>query len=158
MRTFWPCISRIVPYGLYKQMYIVPRQRERQRLEEQRTRTAREERDEFLALTAPNANLRNIHQGKRCFILCNGPSVKRQDIRPLKDEIVISVSSGYLHPDYAEIAPAYHCVPQITYNLMTRTDIIAWFREMHERLGKATLFLNHTEAALVREENMVHRP
>ena len=86
--------------------------------------------------------------------MCNGPSVKRQDIRPLKDEIVISVSSGYLHPDYAEIAPTYHCVPQITYNLMTRTDVIAWFREMHERLGKATLFLNHTEAALVREENM----
>ncbi|MBN8993275.1 MAG: hypothetical protein J0H42_33995 [Rhizobiales bacterium] len=150
-RTF----RALLPYGLYKHMYIIPEQRERARLEEERMRPAREERARILALTARNVDLQNIHAGKRCFILCNGPSVKRQDIRPLKGEIVFSVSSGYLHPDYAEIAPAYHCVPQITYTLMTRADVIVWFREMHERLGGAvTLFLNHTERALVREENL----
>jgi hypothetical protein len=150
-RTF----RALLPYGLYKHMYIIPDQHERLRLEEERLRPAREERARILAITAPNVDLHNIHSGKRCFILCNGPSVKRQNIRPLKDEIVFSVSSGYLHPDYTEIAPAYHCVPQITYTLMTRVDVIAWFREMHERLGNSvTLFLNHTEEALVREENL----
>lgn len=155
MKFLGSMFRALLPYGLYKHMYIIPYQRERARQEEERLRPAREERERILALTARNADLRNVHLGKRCFILCNGPSVKRQNIRPLKDEIVFSVSNGYHHPDYAEIAPAYHCVPQITYGMMTRADVIIWFREMHERLGSAvTLFLNHTEEALVREESL----
>ena len=70
----------------------------------------------------------------------------------LKSEHVISVSSGYLHSEYSKIAPAYHCVPQITYGLMSRDDVVTWFREMHEKLGRATLFLNHSEAPVVCEE------
>jgi hypothetical protein len=35
---------------------------------------------------------------------------------------------------------------------MTRTDVVAWFREMHDRLGKATLILSETEEPLVCEE------
>ncbi|WP_311043465.1 hypothetical protein [Rhizobium lentis] len=107
-----------------------------------------------LALAARNAQLRNRHAGERCFILANGPSVKQQDISLLKSEHVISVSSGYLHSDYAEIAPAYHCVPQITYGLMSRADVVAWFSEMHQKLGHAMLFLNYTEEPVVREEKL----
>lgn len=107
-----------------------------------------------LALAAQNVQLRNRHAGQRCFILANGPSIKQQNISVLKSEHVISVSSGYLHSDYAEIAPAYHCVPQITYGLMSRADVVAWFREMHEKLGHAVLFLNHTEEAVAREERL----
>ncbi|UCV03265.1 hypothetical protein [Dechloromonas denitrificans] len=70
----------------------------------------------------------------------------------LKSEHVISVSSGYLHSEYSEIAPAYHCVPQITYGLMSQADVVAWFREMHQKLEHATLFLNYTEEPVVREE------
>lgn len=136
-----------LPFYLYKRLYIVRPERKRLRIEQERAR-------DILALTARNADLRNRHAGARCFILCNGPSVKKQNIRPLKGEIVISVSNGYHHPDYAEIAPAYHCVPQITYGLLTRADTIAWFREMHEGIGNATLILSQTEAALVREESL----
>lgn len=154
MKFFGRAFRALLPYAIYKQLYIIPDQRERLRKRMLIEEGARKERDRIVALAAPNAGLRNILQGKRCFILCNGPSVKNQNIRPLKDEIAISVSSGYMHPDYAEIAPAYHCVPQITYGLMTRSDVIAWFREMHQRIGDAILFLSHTEEALVREEKL----
>jgi hypothetical protein len=140
-----------LPYGLYKYLYIVWPERRQQREEDERTRP---ERERLLALTARNADLHNRHHGRRGFVLCNGPSVKQQDIRPLRNEIVISVSNGYLHPDYAAIAPAYHCVPQVTYGTLTRADVIAWFREMHDRLGNATVFLSETEEALVREEKL----
>jgi hypothetical protein len=146
MRNFLASVFRnALPFFFYKYIYIIWPERRRQR---------DPERQRIRALTTRNTDLRNRHRGKRCFVLCNGPSVNRQDIRPLKDEVVISVSSGYLHPDYAKIAPAYHCVPQITYGMMTRTDVIAWFREMHDRLGEATLFLSQTEEILVREENL----
>lgn len=101
-----------------------------------------------------NAEFLGRHAGQRCFILCNGPSVKRQNLAALKDEHVVSVSSGYHHPLYAQIAPRYHCVPQLTYGLVTREDAIAWFKEMDAALGDATLFLSSTEEPLVREEGL----
>lgn len=101
-----------------------------------------------------NKALRNRHLGERCFVLCNGPSVKEQDIRPLKNEIVFSVSSGYLHPDYGEVRPRYHCVPQLTYGKMNPELALRWLGEMHHRLFDAELFLDQQEWGLVREHRL----
>ena len=136
-----------LPFFLYKYLYIIWPEQKRRREEEERMRPIR-------SLISGNADLKDRHRGARVFIVCNGPSVKKQNIRPLKDELVVSVSSGYLHPDYADIAPRYHCVPQVTYGLMAREDVVAWFREMHGRLGKAMLILSDTEEPLVREEGL----
>ena len=147
MRLLKSAFRNALPLFIYRYLYITRPEQERRREEEERSRSVR-------ALTARNADLKNRHPGARIFVLCNGPSVRKQNIRPLKDELVISVSSGYLHPDYAEISPRYHCVPQITYGVMTRADVISWFGEMHERLGAATLILSETEELLVREEGL----
>jgi hypothetical protein len=55
-----------------------------------------------------NRLFHNIHLGKRCFILCTGPSINKQDLKPLRNEICIAVSEFYLHPDVSTISPAYH--------------------------------------------------
>jgi len=57
-----------------------------------------------------NAHLKNIHAGKRCFLVGNGPSLKGQDLTLLKDEIVIVASSFFRHPDAKLIDPAYWVV------------------------------------------------
>lgn len=102
-----------------------------------------------------NRTIWNRHKGERCFILCNGPSVKLQDISALKNETVIAVSNGYLHPEYSEIKPKYHCIPQITYSeKMTSGLTMDWFREIHNSIGKAELFLDQQEWALVQENNL----
>lgn len=98
-----------------------------------------------------NSTFRDRHLGKRCFVLCNGPSINLQDLMPLRNEIVFSVSNGYHHKDYHVIRPRYHCVPQITYGLMTKDDVIAWFKEMDEKLGDAELFLSYTEMELIQK-------
>lgn len=100
---------------------------------------------------AANASLKNRYRGQRCFIVGNGPSVKQIDLPRLRGEAVFSVSNGYLHEDYATMAPAYHCVPQITYGRMTEADVVSWFCEMDRGIGRAELFLNETEATLVRQ-------
>ena len=98
-----------------------------------------------------NAGLKGIHKGKRCFILCNGPSVNRQNLLPLKDEIVFSVSSGYHHKDYSVISPRYHCVPRLIYSSCFTVDTaIAWFKEMDHGTADAELFLDAANEPLVR--------
>jgi hypothetical protein len=103
---------------------------------------------------ASNAALRDRHLNGQCFILGNGPSAGALDLALLAGKTVISVSNGYLHRDYAAIKPRYHCVPQITYGRMAQADVVAWFGEMHEGIGDAELFLNETEAELVRKHNL----
>ena len=102
-----------------------------------------------------NKALKNRHdEDARCFIVCNGPSINEQNLIPLKDEIVFSVSSGHLYENFSKISPRYHCVPQITYQLMTEGDVKAWFKEMDAALGKAEIFLSDTERCLVDEQGL----
>ena len=55
-----------------------------------------------------NKNLKNIYSGKRCFILGNGPSVKKKDISKLKDEIVFTVNQFSNTEQFQIIKPKFH--------------------------------------------------
>lgn len=63
---------------------------------------------EIKRLFQKNKRYYNIHAGQRCFILATGPSINKQDLKPLRNEICIAVSEFYLHPDISTISPAYH--------------------------------------------------
>lgn len=54
--------------------------------------------------------LRGIHQGERCFILGNGPSLKLQDLTKLADEQVFVTNWFANHPDFSSIRPNYYCI------------------------------------------------
>ncbi|HSI43284.1 MAG TPA: hypothetical protein VK949_02995, partial [Methylotenera sp.] len=107
-------------------------------------------------ILARNKSLKNIAEKKsRCFILCNGPSVKKQNLLPLKNELVFSVSSGYLHEQYSAIQPHFHCVPQITYGVMSEQDVVDWFIEMDKHLGdSAQLILSISEFDLIQRNQL----
>lgn len=137
LRTWARYASWLLPHGVH-----VVRERWRSR----QTQTP----DMLSAgLLSANAKLHARHAGERCFVLGNGPSAKEIDLSRLAGEKIFSVSNGYLHVGYDIAAPQYHCVPQITYGRMKEADVVSWFIEMHDRLGKAELFLNETEADLV---------
>ena len=42
------------------------------------------------------AKYKDLHQGKRCFVIGNGPSLKQTDLSKLKDEFTIGVNRIYL--------------------------------------------------------------
>jgi hypothetical protein len=114
------------------------------------------QQNEMLPIVQRNITYKDIHKGKRCFIFCNGPSVNKQNLLPLKDEIVFSVSSGYLHKDYHVINPRYHLVPRVIYEGSPFTEDVAkkWFSEMDSKLGDAEIFLSVTEKELVERNNL----
>jgi hypothetical protein len=102
-----------------------------------------------------NRSIKDIHKDERCFILCNGPSVNIQNLLLLKDEIVISVSSGYLHDKYSEIKPRYHVIPNITFGKFTHEHAIAWFREMDQHLLSDILFLGTEQYSMVKKSGLL---
>ena len=102
-----------------------------------------------------NARYRDLHKGKRCFILCCGPSINRQNLLPLKDEISFSVSNFYFHKDYNTIRPRYHCVPGIG-SSFSEGDVVRWFKEMDGRIGNAEVFLHVAQRSVVEKYNLFH--
>lgn len=109
----------------------------------------------YLQLCAANIRFKNIHAGKRCFILANGPSVNKQNLVPLKDEIVFSVSSGYLHKDYSAIRPMYHCNAPLPFShKLTEEIAVDWLKQMDGKIGRAELFFDVADEPFIRKKNL----
>jgi len=56
------------------------------------------------------ARLRNLHSGRRCFIIGNGPSLKQMDLGSLSREITIGCNGLFLLFDAMKFAPTYYTV------------------------------------------------
>lgn len=56
-----------------------------------------------------NKVFNNIHKGKRCFVIANGPSLKNQDLSFLKNEITIATNTIWKHPEMKHWRPTYYC-------------------------------------------------
>lgn len=67
-----------------------------------------------------NATLRNSHQGE-CFILGNGPSLKRVDLDKLKDNYVITCNMFAKLKDYEKVKTDVHVVVDSVF-FQSRTD------------------------------------
>ena len=58
--------------------------------------------------TARLRNLKDIHKGKRAFIIANGPSLSTQDLEQIKDEISFGCNKIYLKYPETEWRPTYY--------------------------------------------------
>lgn len=63
---------------------------------------------DWISVLSKNKTLKNIHNGERCFILGNGPSLKTEDLKTLENEFVFSVNQISRHQDFEYIKPTYH--------------------------------------------------
>lgn len=61
------------------------------------------------ALLSKNEKLRNCHQGQRCFVVGNGPSLGKQDLTPLANEITFVMNGFWKHPILDTWQPKYFC-------------------------------------------------
>lgn len=83
-----------------------------------------------------NLEYKNIHQGKRCFILGNGPSMKMEDLSVLKDEYVFTVNQFYRSDKASIVKPDYHFWADDTFFIddgyKARKEIIECMRDMYK--------------------------
>ena len=53
------------------------------------------------------ATFRNKHKGERCFVMGNGPSLRKMDLAPLRDEVTFGVNRVFLMADEMGFQPTY---------------------------------------------------
>jgi len=91
------------------------------------------------SLIKTNIILKNKHKGERCFILGSGPSIKDEDLKPLKNEIVFALNNFYVHDDFSEImrgeVEKYYMTAPI-HPPQTETEWKDWFSDMEQHMPK----------------------
>jgi len=60
-------------------------------------------------ILARNEKFRNLHQGRRAFVIGTGPSLETQDLGPLRNEITFCLSGFWKHPIVEDWQPTYYC-------------------------------------------------
>lgn len=95
-------------------------------------------------LTIQNLELKNKHLGKRCFILGSGPSIKNQNLIPLKDEIVFALNNFYVHQDFniimsGEKSKYYITAP--THEPQLENEWKAWFEDMQNNISQKIVMI-----------------
>lgn len=59
------------------------------------------------------SDFKDIHKGKRCFIIGNGPSLQMADLERLKNEITFGMNKIYLAFDQTSWRPTYYLAQDI---------------------------------------------
>ena len=122
---------------------------------ERRILSSKEDKELTSRLCAPNIEYRNRHQGQRCFIVCSGPSVKRQNLLPLKNEITFFVSTGFLHPDYSTIQPDYHCLVDVLPTpKLPLEKFVEWFKLLDSKIGDTQVFLSAADEKFIKQNDL----
>jgi hypothetical protein len=134
-----------VPTGVYELLL-----KQFQGLRKEGTQLSREDK----ALLDKNILLKDRHKGKRCFIICNGPSINKQDLKLLKNEISFSVSNGYLHKDYNIYKPSYHVLPTVYSKYFDENTQLKWFKEMDQATRHQKVFLSYDNKDLITKQSL----
>lgn len=95
--------------------------------------------------------LRNIHKGKRCFIIGNGPSLNKMDLSGLKNEITVGANAIYkefskwgFNTDYLLFEDPYQTelrAPDAS-KVKNTTKIFALYNSPNVKTDRHTLFMN----------------
>lgn len=102
-----------------------------------------------------NSKFHRIHEGKRIFILCCGPSIKDMNLSILQNEFTMDVSSFYLHKDISNIKPKYHCSTEFIYtSKLSKDSVVRYMRELEDTLGDVQYFFSLQEKDLIEKHGL----
>jgi len=76
-------------------------------------------------------NLKNIHYGKRGFVICNGPSLKIEDLNKLRNEITIASNKIYLAFEETDWRPSYYTVADPILWDKIKNEVENYFDKIH---------------------------
>jgi len=95
-------------------------------------------------------SLRDIHRGKRCFIIGNGPSLKTMDLSPLRNEVTFGLNRIYLLFDRLGFATTFlvavneHVIAQCAGEIaavQTEKKFVSWHARRYLRDAAGVTYL-----------------
>jgi hypothetical protein len=89
---------------------------------------------EYASILDRNNKLRNLCQGKRCFVIGNGPSINRQDLSLLKNEIKIVCNAFFNHEILKEWQPTIYCAADPSPSYLT-SDLIGFYENIFNKIN-----------------------
>lgn len=104
-----------------------------------------------------NINLINVHQGKRCFIIGTGSSLKSQDLKLLQGEFCIAMSQLYNHEDYNVINPEFHMFSGIVAHSHIPEEVgIKYYQEIEQKVKNTTnILINYKDYDFIQTKNLL---
>src|SRR4030042_5506293 len=72
---------------------------------------------EEAALLSRNTKFKNMYSGRRCFVIGNGPSLNKQDLSPLANEITIVMNLFNRNPIIDKWKPTFFCMEEPAENI-----------------------------------------
>lgn len=88
-----------------------------------------------------NRELKNRYKGHRCFIIGNGPSLKKQDLEPLRQEYVFTVNQMMRDERFDSLRTNFHVMADPLYFDLDLTK--DFHRDVARLLGKISSQDNH---------------
>lgn len=87
-----------------------------------------------------NIIFKDLHQGNRAFVIVNGPSLNKQDLSILKNEITFTVSGFWKHSIIHEWQPTYYCLSDPTF-FKGGENITDFFKNLNSRVTESIFFI-----------------
>lgn len=84
-----------------------------------------------------NGKFKNIHEGQRCFILGNGPSLEKENLDLLKNEVIFTVNQLYKSDIFEKVNSNYHVIIDTNFFVYDESHL-----NRDERVGKMKEFFN----------------
>ena len=94
-----------------------------------------------------NLSIKNIHSGKRCFIIGNGPSVSNLNLGQLSNEYTFVMAEFEKNIQARELQPKFHIITDSVYFTEDTTEY--WprrLREKDEEISTDTTMINNKPA------------
>ncbi len=117
-----------------------------------------EKRNYSKELFDKNKELKDIHITDRCFVIGLGNSINKQDLKLLKNEIVIGVSGLFTHKDIKDFMPSYYVLSPVFKNHLKYNkaeNYISWLKAMDEVLDDKVIMIIHVSDKKYINENNI---
>lgn len=102
-----------------------------------------------------NKKFKNIHEGKRCFIIGNGPSVKNMDFKLLENEIVFTVNQMSRVKGFEKLKTNYHLWGDDLYFSPTDNDeMVEIMKNIKTENSNPEVFYTYTAKPMIDNYNL----
>lgn len=97
-------------------------------------------------------NLKNKFEGKRCFIVCTGPSLKLEDLDLIKNEISFSMNSIIGLYNKTDWRPNYYCIQDQSVFYKLKDEILKIYPK------NSNVFIRNSFFQFVEDKNYIYFP